>query len=182
MRLWVDSNVARSTVRTKDLCRRAQSKGVEVVVHAQVYLEMRRQRRVLHGEAFDEHLFDGFLSQQKIRVLDIHLDQPTAAVLADELGRRYPTKEAWERAKQRTLGGSLKAGFEVEPGRMPMTTDWLIAFAAERDADARIITHDGGEEWRRLREAEPRRALSWEEALDWLSSLPAVVPPAGADV
>jgi hypothetical protein len=53
-----------------------------------------------------------------------------------------------------------------------MTTDWLIALAVEQDAGSLIITEDTGEEWRHLREAQPTRALAWDEALAWLNSLP----------
>jgi hypothetical protein len=55
---------------------------------------------------------------------------------------------------------------------MPMTTDWLIALTVESDGQSRIITDDTREEWRSLREANPRRALRWDEAMDWLGSLP----------
>ncbi|WP_437636155.1 hypothetical protein [Sorangium sp. So ce854] len=92
---------------------------------------------------------------------------------------RYPTDAAWELAKQRTLGGELRADFKVVPGKMPMTTDWLISLAVEEDAASRIITRDEGEEWRWLREAEPRRALSWDDAVTWLESLPATSPSSG---
>ncbi|XXY45484.1 hypothetical protein WME91_36325 [Sorangium sp. So ce269] len=179
MRLWIDTNAARSAPDLRRLCLLARSKGVEVIIHAHVYLERRRQQRVHLGERFSETAFDGFLKQHRIRVIDIHLDQPTAARWADELYRRYSTDDEWESAKQRTLGGMLRAGFEVEPGKMPMTTDWIIALAVEDDAVSRIITHDEGEEWRRLREAEPRRALRWDEAVAWLESLPADEPKAG---
>ena len=59
---------------------------------------------------------------------------------------------------------------------MPMTTDWLIALVVERDPAARIITRDEGEEWRALREMDPRRALSWDEAVDWLQGLADATP------
>lgn len=176
MRLWMDTNAARSPRAIRDLCRLAQSRGVEVVVHAQVYLERRRQQRVHLGDRFLETAFDGFLEQHRIRVVDIHLDQPTAARWADDLCQRYPTDAAWEMAKHRTLGGELMSDFKVVPGKMPMTTDWLIALAVETDAASRIITRDEGEEWRRLREGVPRRALTWDEAVTWLQSLPATEP------
>ncbi|MGK3997272.1 hypothetical protein [Sorangium sp. So ce1024] len=172
MRLWIDTNVARSVTAIEELCSLAESKGVEVVVHAQVYLERRRQMRARAGARFSAARFDGFLRQCGIKVVDIHLDHPTAARWADDLCQRYPTDAAWELAKQRTLGGELRADFKVLPGRMPMTTDWLIALAVEDDAASRIITRDEGEEWRRLREVEPRRALTWDEAVTWLQSLP----------
>ncbi|KYF90698.1 hypothetical protein BE20_45390 [Sorangium cellulosum] len=179
VRLWIDTNVARSVTAIEELCSLAQSKGVEVVVHAQVYLERRRQMRTRAGGRFSEVRFDGFLRQYGIQIIDIHLDHPTAARWADSLCYRYPTDRDWELAKQRTLGGELIADFKIIPGKMPMTTDWLIALAVEDDAASRIITHDEGEEWRRLREAEPRRALSWDEAVTWLQSLPEDGPSPG---
>ena len=172
MRLWIDTNKARSADRLTGLARLARRKQVEVVIHAQVYLEARRQERVRRGAAFNELLFDDFLLTQKIVVHDLVFDQATAATFADALHRRYPTNEAWEHAKKQTLGGELRAGFKVEPGKMPMTTDWLIALAVELDPESRIITEDGKEEWRHLREAKPKRALGWDEAVAWLETLP----------
>ncbi|WP_437577994.1 hypothetical protein [Sorangium sp. So ce887] len=179
MRLWIDTNVARSVTAIEELCSLAGSKGIEVVVHAQVYLERRRQMRVRAGGRFSEARFDSFLRQCGIQIIDIHLDHPTAARWADSLCQRYPTDRDWELAKQCTLGGELIADFKILPGKMPMTTDWLIALAVEEDAASRIITHDAGEEWRRLREADPRRALSWDEAVTWLQGLPADEPSPG---
>lgn len=135
--------------------------------------------RVRGGGRFSETAFDRFLEQHRIRVVDIHLDQPTAARWADELYQRYSTDAAWELAKQRSLGGELRADFKVLPGKMPMTTDWLIALAVEDEVSSRVITEDDGEEWRRLRDAEPRRALRWDEAVAWLESLPASEPSSG---
>ncbi|WP_437756663.1 hypothetical protein [Sorangium sp. So ce1389] len=179
MRLWIDTNVARSVTAIEELCSLAGRKGVEVVVHAQVYLERRRQMRVRAGVRFSEARFDSFLRQCGIQIIDIHLDHPTAARWADSLCQRYPTDSDWELAKQRTLGGELSADFKIIPGKMPMTTDWLIALAVEEHAASRVITHDEGEEWRQLREAEPRRALRWDEAVAWLESLPVDEPKAG---
>ena len=172
--LWIDTNVARSVTDLRTLCRLAQRKGVRVVVHPQVYLERRRQMRAdcaRDGREFSEVSFDGFLRQQHIEVRPLVLDQETAGAWADALHLRYPSNETWEAAKKATLGGDLRAGFRVEPGDMPMTTDWLIALVVERDAAARIITRDEGEEWRVLREATPPRALRWEEAIAWLEAL-----------
>ncbi|WP_437297550.1 hypothetical protein [Sorangium sp. So ce426] len=179
MRLWIDTNAARSVIDIEKLCILAGSKRVEVVIHAQVYLERRRQMRVSKGARFSEVRFDGLLRQFGIQIIDIHLDHPTAARWADSLCQRYPTDRDWELAKKRTLGGELNADFKVIPGKMPMTTDWLIALAVEDDPASRIITHDEGEEWQRLREAEPRRAFRWDEAVTWLQSLPADEPSPG---
>jgi hypothetical protein len=45
-----------------------------------------------------------------------------------------------------------------------------------RAISARAITTDPGEEWRVLRDAEPRRALRWDEAIAWLEALPDAAP------
>jgi hypothetical protein len=171
-RLWVDTNSARSAPGLRDLARLARAKGVSVVVNPQVYLERRRQMRVETGTAFRPVAFDDFLAQHGIEVPPLVLDQTTAAAWADVLYARYPTSDAWESAKKSTIGGQLRAGFQVLPGDMPMTTDWLIALVVERDVEARIITSDDGEEWRELRLMQPPRALSWAEAIGWLRGLP----------
>ncbi len=175
MRLWIDTNSARSVVELRDLARLAKAKGAQIAVHPQVYLERRRQMRAecaREGQVFSAAVFDGFLGREKIVVPDFVLDQRTAAAWADDLDGRYPTSEAWESAKKSTIGGQLRDGFQVLPGDMPMTTDWLIALVVERDPAARIITRDEGEEWRVLREMQPPRALTWEQAMGWLGGLP----------
>lgn len=170
MQLWIDTNCARSVADLREIARLARGKGVPLVIHPQVYLERRRQMRVEKGSQFNPTLFDGFLAAQEIRVPPFVLDQPLAATWADALYERYPTLAAWEGAKQKTLGGVLEGGFEVLPGDMPMTTDWLISLLVAGDPSARIVTHDDGEEWRALREA--KRVLSWHEAIAWLEGLP----------
>lgn len=170
MQLWIDTNCARSVVDLRAIARLAREKGVTLVIHPQVYLERRRQMRVEKGAHFKAAAFDGFLAQEEIRVPPFLLDQPLAATWADALYERYPTIEAWEGAKQRTLGGVLRGGFAVLPGDMPMTTDWLISLLVASDPSARIVTHDDGEEWRALREA--KQVLSWNEAMAWLEALP----------
>ncbi|TKC98351.1 hypothetical protein [Polyangium fumosum] len=172
MQLWIDTNCARGVADLKEIAGLARGKGVTVVIHPQVYLERRRQMRVEKGSQFKAALFDRFLDTEKIHVPSFVLDQPLAATWADALYERYPTAEAWEGAKQKTLGGVLRGGFAVLPGDMPMTTDWLISLLVASDPSARVVTHDEGEEWRALREA--KRVLSWSEAIAWLESLPSV--------
>jgi hypothetical protein len=175
MRLWVDTNAARSVQDLRALSLLAREKSVEVAIHPQVYLERRRQMQAectRKARPFRPGIFDGFLDREQIKVRDFVLDRKTAAVWADELDRRYPTDEAWERAKKATIGGQLRAGFEVLPGDMPMTTDWLIALVVENDPGARVITNDEGEEWSALRQATPARALTWDAAIRWLEGLP----------
>src|SRR5262245_35902884 len=98
MRLWVDTNSARSVVDLSALARLARAKGVEVAVHPQVYLERRRQRRAecrKQETSFSPEIFDGFLRREKIVVVDFVLDQATAAAWADDIDRRYPSDGAW---------------------------------------------------------------------------------------
>jgi hypothetical protein len=173
MRLWVDTNCARGVDDLRGLAKIAKAKGVQVAIHPQVYLERRRQRRVECREEetlFSTEAFDGLLRQLKF-VVPV-FDQKTAAACADELDRRYPTDEAWERAKKATIGGELRADFVVLPGKMPMTADWLIALVVESEPGSRVITRDEGEEWRALYDMDPPRALSWDKAMDWLRGLP----------
>jgi hypothetical protein len=178
-KLWIDTNQARSVTDLRKLCSLARSKDVQIVIHAQVYLERRRQMRVecaANGRPFVEAIFDGFLAQEGIKVPAFLFDQKTVSEWADVLYRRYPEKGAWEAAKKQALGGELRAGFQVLPGDMPMTTDWLISLVVEGDTSSRIISRDDGEEWRALREMAPKRVFTFKEALDWLYGLPD--PPA----
>jgi len=132
----------------------------------QVYCAQRHIR-------FKPELFDSFLEESGILVFEMHVVRSTAAEWADKLFERYPTHEEWESAKKATLGGDLSRGFVVLPGQMPMTTDWLVALQVESDPMSFVITEDQGEEWIALRSTSPRRALSWDEALEWLQQLPA---------
>lgn len=172
LRLWIDTNCARSAKKLRLLLPLARAKGVTIVIHPQVYLERRRQVRVEQGETFSSQVFDDILAQLAIEVSKLELDQSLAAAWADALYDRYPTSDGWEQAKQRTLGGVLRRGFEVLPGDMPMTTDWLISLLAEGEPTAYVLTHDNGEEWRELRKTQ--RVLSWDETIAWLEGLPAV--------
>lgn len=176
VRLWLDTNVARSTARLSEICSLARRKGVEVAVHPQVYLERRRQMRIETGPSFDAALFDSFLQRKGIQVPAFTLDLERAGSWADTLHKRYPSEVAWESAKQRTLGGELRKAFSVLPGDMPMTTDWLIALTVEHDISSWIITEDDGEEWVLLRDTAPPRVLRWNEALAWLRALPDASP------
>lgn len=175
--LWLDTNVARSSRKIAALCALARKKGVRLNIHPQVYLERRRQMRAEKGPSFNVAVFDGFLKSEGIEVPTFVFDQSTAATWADTLHARYPTNADWEAAKQKTIGGELRAGFSTLPGDMPMTTDWLIALVIEHDASSWAITHEKGEEWCHLLEAEPCRAFGWDEAIGWLESLPDVPEP-----
>jgi hypothetical protein len=174
--LWVDTNVARSADDLYELSQLAQSKRVTVVVHPQVYLERRRQMQVdcaRKNKRFNPEVFDSFLEEAGIQVFEMHVVRATAAEWADRLFARYPTHEDWEAAKKATLGGELRKEFVVLPGRMPMTTDWFVALQIEVDPQSFVITDDQKEEWRILRRTFPKRAFSWNEAIEWLKGLSA---------
>ncbi len=182
MRLWLDRSVMfRKYSELSNLCRLAQKKGVAVTISAQVYLEDRRQTGVQQGAKFSPKKFDEVYAQL-FEVVDVPFDRTTAARWADRLAARYPTKDTWREAKMATLGGQLHAAFEMEPARLPMTTDWWVALAAEDDPDAWAATQDQGEEWRALRNLNPPRAFTWEEATTWLTELPDVGGSARVDL
>ncbi len=169
--LLVDTNATRSVVEFRQLTRLAQSKGLRVVVSAQTHLEDGRQTRVARGAAFDAAKHESFLEQHQVEVQPIAFDAQVAVRWAGRLAKRYPGRHGWEEAKRKTLHGRPRDGFEVLPGEMPMTTDWLIALAAEDDADTMVVTDDGGAEWIALRQAG--RAKNRDEAIAWLTALPA---------
>lgn len=51
-----------------------------------------------------------------------------------------------------------------------MTTDWWIALQAEDDPTDHVVCHEGGEEWRHLRERN--RIFTWDQARSFLEGLP----------
>jgi hypothetical protein len=166
--LWLDSNVARSPGKVRELSKLAQQKGISVVVHAQVHLEICRQVRVREGAEFSQELIDSFLETHRVPVIGAQLDRSAAESWAELLQKRFPTSEAWKKAKLSAVKARLPSEAEVNAHRVPMTTDWLIALEVERRGSY-IAVEDKGEEWKALREMTPKRALSYEEALRWLS-------------
>jgi len=168
--LWLDSNVARSPGKIRELFEKASPKGIRLVVPAQVYLEICRQVRESQGAKFSLVRFDSFLEQQGIEVIGAQLDRTTAATWAELLNRRYPTRDEWKEAKLKSVKAKLPDEAELPAERVPMTTDWWIALAVEHDADAFIAVEDKGEEWRLLR--EQNRAGSFDDTLKWLETQP----------
>jgi len=158
-------------MQARKLSELAKTKGVRVVVHAQVHLEVCRQRRVKDGASFSPHIIESFLKQLDIEVFDSTLDRAAAERWAALLHQRYPTKKDWKSAKLSAVKARLPDDTSVPVERVPMTTDWLIALAIE-DQGAYVAVEDRGEEWSALRATVPKRALSFVEALDWLGGLP----------
>lgn len=167
--LWLDTNVARSPRRVKELARLAQKKGVRVVVHAHVHLEIWRQRHVELKEKFSEEIVRSTLEQLGFQVFDVTLDRAAAERWGERLARRY--EDGWASAKLSAVRARLPEGTTLPAKKVPMTTDWLVALAVE-DHDGVIAVEDKGEEWSALRAATPKRALSFEECLAWLQDLP----------
>ncbi len=167
--LWLDANVARSPNKVRTLANLTQSKGVVVLAHAQVHLELCRQARLRAGGAFDQRVIDTFLGSLGITIAEAKLDRASAEGWAEALHRRYPTDEAWRAAKLSAVRSRLPVEANVSADRVPFTTDWLVALEVER-RDAVIAVEDKGEEWRALREGSPKRALSYDEAVAWLNA------------
>ncbi|MFS8064737.1 MAG: hypothetical protein ACMG6S_00070 [Byssovorax sp.] len=155
----------------RELATLAKMRGVRVVVHAQVHLEICRQRRVKDGEKFSPDLIDTYLKTLEIEVVDAKLDRAAAERWAELLSPRYPTEKAWKSAKLRSVKARLPDEASLPAHRIPMTTDWLIALAIE-DQSAYVAVEDTGEEWNTLRATSPRRAFTFAEAIDWLGGLP----------
>lgn len=178
MHLWFDTNALwRKPSELRAVSKLSRAKGFTPAVSAQVYLEDRRQTRVrfaAQARAFLAEAYDAAFAQL-FEVVDVPVRRDTAARWADLLAVRYPSREAWRSATRATLSGRLRSEFAELPARVPMTTDWWVALAAEDDdPGARIVCNEAGEEWRPLREAG--RALTWDEAHTWLQGLPDTPP------
>jgi hypothetical protein len=168
--LWIDSDVARSVLKVRQLAELAQAKGVKVLVHAHVHLEQCRQVReqaARDGRVFSPERNQSFLDQLGIDIAEARIDRATAEAWAELLHRRFPDSAAWKSAKLSTVRARLPEQASITADRVPFTTDWLVALEVERREDF-IAVEDQGEEWRALREGSPKRALSYEEALAWL--------------
>ena len=169
--LWLDTNAARSAEDLRKIAGAARDSSVSVVIHTQVYLERRRQQQARLGARFDSGVFDQLLERLQFEVVEMVLTRAVASRWADTLARRFPADREWELAKKATLGGELLKGFEVPPGSMPMTTDWLVALEIEHDPDSYVFTKDTGKEWETLREAEPQRVFtSLPDVLQWIGT------------
>src|SRR5690242_14469066 len=107
-------------------------------------------------------------AQQGIEVIEAQLDRQTAETWAEMLNDRYPTSDQWKEAKLSSVKAKLPDGATLPASRVPMTTDWWIALAVERDSDAVISVDDKGAEWQALRAV--RRALFYGETLSWLET------------
>jgi hypothetical protein len=168
--LWIDSSVARQPRVLRELTDLAKGRGVPVLVHAHVHLEMNRHLRTEKRDRYSHAMIREYFKGQRIQVSDMHLDEAAADRWAERLSQRYPTMADWEEAKKSTLGGTLRKEYVQEPGKMPMTTDWWVALQVEDAVEDRVAVDDQGGEWQSLRDAG--RALDSEAAKQWLESLP----------
>jgi hypothetical protein len=170
--LWIDSDVARSVPKVRQLAELAQAKGVKVVVHAHVHLEQCRQVReeaARVGKTFSPERMHTFLNQLGVEIAEAKIDRASAEAWAELLHERFPTSDAWKRAKLDAVRGRLPVDAALKADEVPFTTDWLVALEVERRGEV-IAVEDQGPEWRRLRELSPKQALTFEEAMDWLRS------------
>jgi hypothetical protein len=168
--LWLDTSVAWSAAKVREIAELASAKGIKVVVHAQVHLETCRQMReaaAKAGKSFSPERVRSFLQQLDIQVAQMIFDELKAEQWAELLHRRYPTSKAWKSAKLSTVKARLPPKAQVPVEEVPMTTDWWIALEVER-CGAYVAVGDKGEEWEALRAMEPKRALNYEETIAWL--------------
>lgn len=167
--LWLDTNVAWSPTRVRQICTLARRKGIPVVVHAQVHLEIWRQRVIKDGSKFSPQMMESFLETNDIRVRALTQDQETSEKWGAILAERFPDDRDWKHAKLSSVRARLPDDAAVSLADVPMTTDWLIALAVETDGGY-VAVEDKGAEWDALRATEPKRAMSYEETLIWLAS------------
>jgi hypothetical protein len=166
--LVLDTSVALSAKELRSLALKASAKSVDVYIPAQTYLENRRQELIRHGSTFNRALFDSFLGSIGIQTVSISFTHHDAIRWSERLAVRYPASDDWTKAKLRTIGGELHRALAVLPGRVPMTTDWLIALLVEDNPDWFAVTNDKGAEWDALHVASPSRVLSMADALAML--------------
>jgi hypothetical protein len=167
--LWLDSSIVRLGARKlRELAKLAERKGVKVLVHAHVHLEMCRYYRERKGKEFSQSDVESSLDALKIEVAPATLDRLTAEIWAGLLCQRYPTGDHWRQAKLSAVRARLPDGATLREDEVPMTTDWLIALEIERQG-ACVAVGDQGEEWAALRAMSPCRALSYDASMQWLS-------------
>jgi hypothetical protein len=154
----------------REITERAKGRGVQVVVHPHVHLELCRHYRCKYGHRYSRDLIGNYLKDREVCISSVRLDQAIAERWAARLHEQYSTDDDWEEAKLSTLGGTLRSEFVHEPGKMPMTTDWWVALEVAESGDDRIVVEDQGEEWAALRVAG--RAMTADVAKQWLDSLP----------
>jgi hypothetical protein len=170
--LWLDSSVVLGLKKSqlRELTDLAREKGIRVVVHAHIHLEMCRNLREkmrIRDMEFSPSYIQSHLDQLRIEVAEAALDRAAAEGWALLLDQRYSTEGAWLKAKLDAVRARLPEGTHLRADRMPMTTDWLVALEIERQG-AYVAVCDEGIEWKALREMNPCRALSYDEAMRWL--------------
>jgi hypothetical protein len=173
--LWLDSSVLRlGAAKKRELAEKAQEKGVRLLVHPHIHLEMcryYRESRRKQGKSFEASYVRSSLEQLRIEVATFVMDRDVAETWAERLDQRYPTDEEWQQAKQVSVRARLPEQTKIRAAEVPMTTDWLVALEVEEQG-AFIAVGDKGEEWASLRSATPRRAMTYAEAIVWLSEKP----------
>jgi hypothetical protein len=172
-RLWLDSTVARNTGQVRELAELADPKGIVLVVPAHIHLEQCRHQRSEckeRGTEFSLEVFDGFLEQLHVQVVELTLKKELAERWGERLHRRFSTRDQWRAAKLSSIRAKLAESAAVSTKRPPMTTDWLVALQIEDDQDGLVVTDDKGPEWDALRTSN--KAKSFDQAKEWLSRLP----------
>ncbi len=176
--LWIDSDVATNKENLRKLSELSRRKNVELVVSAQVHLEQCRQMRQWcrqNNKRYAASLMTSFLKRLQINQHEVRFGFEEAERWGEILDEHFPGPDDWRSAKLQCVKARLPEGVELPAERVPMTTDWLTALmVSEREHFA--VVEDKGPEWRWLRSATPKRAMSFHEVMVWLEALPEPQP------
>jgi hypothetical protein len=94
LKLWIDASVARKVPVFRELATKAAARGVTVVVHAHVHLELCSHFRCAYGDSFSPSHIETYLEQMNISIATMHLDRDLAERWAARLHARFPSKDA----------------------------------------------------------------------------------------
>lgn len=166
--LWLDSSIIRMGIpKLRALTQLAREKSVRVVVHPHIHLEICRYLRQNSSRPFSQQYIDQSLEQLGIAVEDFNLTMKSAETYAEMLHTRYPTSDAWKKAKLSSVRARLPQEVTVKESEVPMTTDWWVALEVEV-RQGYIAVEDKGDEWSALRLMKPCRAFSFSKCMQWL--------------
>ncbi len=176
--LWIDSDVAQNKENLQKLSELSRKKNVELAVSAQVHLEQCRQMRHWcrqKGKRYSASLMTSFLERLRIKTHEVRFSIGDAERWGEILDEQFPGPDDWRDAKLRCVKARLPEGIELTAERVPMTTDWLTSLMVWEKKHFTVV-EDKGPQWRWLRSATPKRAMSFDEAVSWLEGFPEPQP------
>ncbi len=176
--LWIDSDVATNKENLQKLSELSRKKNVELVVSAQVHLEQCRQVRQWCRQTkkrYAASLMNSFLDRLQIKKHEVKFGFEEAERWGEILDTYFPGPDDWREAKLQCVKARLPEGAELPTDRVPMTTDWLTALMVS-EREHFVVVEDKGPQWKWLRTATPRRAMSFREVVAWLEGFPEPPP------